>query len=57
MPANKECPMCGTTMQLREHRAVVHVPGNLNATTRSTFEWLCPECDYFEEAEGKAGES
>ena len=38
-------------MKLRESKNVVHVPGNRNATTRSTWEWVCPDCDYFEEAE------
>jgi ssDNA-binding Zn-finger/Zn-ribbon topoisomerase 1 len=51
MPATKECPLCGGTMQLRENQTVVHIPGNPNATTRTTREWVCPDCDYFEEAE------
>jgi YgiT-type zinc finger domain-containing protein len=51
MPATKECPLCGGTMKLRENKTTVHVPGNPNATTRTTREWVCPDCDYFEEAE------
>jgi ssDNA-binding Zn-finger/Zn-ribbon topoisomerase 1 len=51
MPATKECPLCGSTMKLRENKTTVHVPGNPNATTRTTREWVCPDCDYFEEAE------
>jgi rubredoxin len=51
MPAVKECPLCGGTMKLRENPTVVRVPGNPNATTRITREWVCPDCDYFEEAE------
>jgi rubredoxin len=51
MPATKECPLCGGTMKLHERHTVVHVPGNPNATTRTTWEWVCPDCDYFEEAE------
>jgi hypothetical protein len=50
MPA-KECPLCGGTMQLREQQSVVRVPGNPNAITRKSREWICPDCDYFEEAE------
>jgi hypothetical protein len=38
-------------MRLREQRSVVTVPGNPSATTRQTREWVCPNCDYFEEAE------
>jgi len=47
----KDCPLCGGTMCLREQQAVVRIPGNPNATTRTTREWVCPDCDYFEEAE------
>jgi transposase len=47
----KECPLCGGTMRLRENQTVVRVPGNPNATTRITREWVCPDCDYFEEAD------
>ena len=47
----KECPLCGTTMRLRENETIVRVPGNPSATTRRTREWVCPECDYFEEAD------
>jgi len=50
MPA-KECPLCGGSMQLCKRENVVHIPGNPSATTRKTSEWVCPDCDYFEEAE------
>jgi transposase len=51
MPAIKECPLCGGSMRLRERQDVVRVPGNPGATVRTAKEWLCPDCDYFEEAE------
>ena len=51
MPGTKECPLCGGTMKIRENKTVTRVPGNPNATTHSTWEWVCPDCDYFEEAE------
>jgi rubredoxin len=51
MPETKECPLCAGTMQLREIQTVVRVPGNPNATARTTREWICPDCDYFEDAE------
>jgi len=38
-------------MRLREQQTVVNVPGNPSATTRQTREWICRDCDYFEEAE------
>jgi hypothetical protein len=47
----RECPLCGETMRLREHDTVVRVPGNPTGTARRVREWVCPECDYFEEAE------
>jgi acetone carboxylase gamma subunit len=50
----KECPLCGETM----HLSVREVPDPAAASgqpgIRQTREWICPECDYFEEAE--AGE-
>jgi hypothetical protein len=53
-PAMKECPLCGESMRLsvREIRDVI--PGSRETPARVTREWICPECDYFEEAE--AGE-
>ena len=32
-------------------KTVVHVPGNPRDTTRITREWVCPDCDYFEDAD------
>jgi transposase len=33
--AQKECPLCG---------------GNPETATRTVREWICPDCDNFEEA-------
>ena len=44
--------MCGSTMRLRETETVLQVPGNPKTTTHTTREWVCPDCDYFEEADG-----
>jgi len=49
--APKECPLCGTTMRLKRSETPVQVPGNPRPTTRRTVEWICPDCDYYEEAE------
>jgi hypothetical protein len=38
-------------MRLTQTQTVVHVPGNPNAPPRKTPEWVCPDCDNFEEAE------
>lgn len=53
--APKECPMCAGSMQLKYRQTTTYVPGNPKATTTQTAEWVCPDCDYFEEAdeEGK----
>jgi YgiT-type zinc finger domain-containing protein len=51
MTARKECPMCGESMRLKETQTVIRVPGNPNVISRPVREWVCPECDYFEEAE------
>jgi C4-type Zn-finger protein len=50
MPA-KECPMCGEVMRLREREVTDHVPGTPQVKTTQFYEWVCPECDYFEEVE------
>jgi hypothetical protein len=45
--------MCGGAMHLKETEILVQVPGNPRATTRRLVEWICPDCDYYEEAEEK----
>jgi len=47
----KECPLCGCAMRLKHTEVVVQIPGNPQATTRQLAEWICPDCDYFEEGE------
>ena len=49
MPDPKECPMCGEMMRLRTSETVVQVPGNPAPKPQVVREWVCPECDYFEE--------
>ena len=51
MPASRECPLCGGTMKVKQTQTVTRIPGNPNATTRTASEWVCPDCDYFEEAD------
>jgi hypothetical protein len=38
-------------MQLKRLETPIHIPGNPNATVRVTAEWVCSDCDYFEDAE------
>jgi transposase len=47
----KECPLCGESMRLRDTQTTVRVPGNPNATPTKLQEWVCPECDYIEDAD------
>jgi transposase len=50
-PHMKECPLCGDTMRLSVRETRDAIPGSNAAAIRVTREWICPECDYFEEAE------
>jgi acetone carboxylase gamma subunit len=49
--AGKDCPMCGETMRLRERQITSRVPGTAQTHTSQQREWICPECDYFEEVD------
>jgi acetone carboxylase gamma subunit len=51
----KECPMCGESMRLSVREIEDRVPGVPTPTRRVVREWMCPECDYFEEAEAGEG--
>ena len=51
MAETRECPMCGGTMRQKRTNINVHIPGHPRPTPRTTLEWICPDCDYFEEAE------
>jgi predicted RNA-binding Zn-ribbon protein involved in translation (DUF1610 family) len=52
VPEVKECPMCGEMMRLDTIERRQHVPGMPEPTTPQLVrEWICPECDYFEEFE------
>ena len=55
MAETQECPLCGGTMRLKMTNTVSRVPGNPHDTTHPSAEWICPDCDYYEEAEGTSG--
>ena len=38
-------------MRLKTTETVVRVPGNPKGTKRLNTEWVCSDCDYFEEVE------
>jgi hypothetical protein len=48
----RECPLCGTIMRVKETQTVAQIPGNPKPTRTTAREWICPECDYFEEDDG-----
>ena len=47
----KECPMCNEFMRLVTRELVSRVPGTAQQVKSRVREWVCPECDYFEDAE------
>ena len=51
METTKECSLCGETMRLQERETVEVVPGSNEAKKIKSREWVCPECDNFEEVE------
>jgi uncharacterized protein with PIN domain len=53
----KECPLCGESMRMKSRELTDSVPGTAQTSTRTVREWVCPECDYWEEAESSEGRS
>lgn len=47
----KECPQCGENMRLSLREEIRHIPGSSQVLRTPIREWICPECDYFEEAD------
>ncbi len=47
----KECPLCGERMRLETRETVSRVPGSPQEVRTVVREWVCRECDYFEEAD------
>ena len=47
--------MCGESMRLTVRETRDGIPGRGETTVRQVREWICPECDYFEEAESGEG--
>ena len=48
----KECPLCGERMRLQTRDETDRVPGTRQTRTRRVSEWVCPECDHFEDDDG-----
>ena len=47
--------MCGELMRLLIRERSENIPGTRQAVKREVKEWVCPECDYFEEADDEGG--
>jgi C4-type Zn-finger protein len=47
----RECPLCGDRMRFVTRETVTKVPGTSQEVRRTTQEWVCRECDYFEEVD------
>lgn len=47
----KECPLCGETMRKIDREEVDRIPGSSEVKRRKTAEWVCAECEHFEEVE------
>ena len=43
--------MCGDRMTLKERETITRVPGSAQEIRTVVQEWVCKECDYFEEAD------
>jgi hypothetical protein len=42
-------------MRIKRTEHEVHVPGSPRPTKRISTEWICPECEHFEEADDSRG--
>ena len=51
VPDTRECPLCGELMRVKTRELVDRIPGQSQVIRREIQEWVCPECDYYEEAE------
>jgi acetone carboxylase gamma subunit len=43
--------MCGGSMRLVVVQSASHIPGYEDTSPKQTREWVCPDCDYFEEVD------
>lgn len=52
----RECPLCGERMRPVIRETVTRLPGTSQEVRKTVREWVCGECDYFEEAEDLGAE-
>jgi hypothetical protein len=51
MEQTQDCPMCGEIMRLKVREQIDYIPGQSQSVRTEIKEWICPDCDYFEEYE------
>jgi YgiT-type zinc finger domain-containing protein len=51
MEQTQDCPMCGETMRIKTREQIDYIPGQSQTVRTEIKEWICPDCDYFEEYE------
>jgi acetone carboxylase gamma subunit len=51
MELTKDCPLCGEKMRRKAREEISLVPGTSETKATKVREWICPDCDYFEEIE------
>jgi C4-type Zn-finger protein len=51
MEQTQDCPMCGELMRLKVREQIDFIPGQSQSVRTEIKEWVCPDCDYFEEYE------
>jgi C4-type Zn-finger protein len=56
MEQTQDCPMCGEIMRLKVREQIDYIPGQSQTVRTEIKEWICPDCDYFEEYEESAEE-
>ncbi len=49
-PITRECPICGETMRIEAREELWRLPGKPQLYKQTVREWICHECDNFEEA-------
>ncbi len=52
----RECPQCGEFMRLSVREEIRQIPGTSQVLKMPIREWICPECDYYEEADPEIDE-
>lgn len=47
----KGCPLCGDQMRIVTRELISRVPGSSQEVRTVVREWVCRECDYFEDVD------